>query len=208
MARRVADDELAAFGGEVAVGHVDGDALLAFGRQAVGQQRQVGLAALGDAGQLVLQHGARVHQKSADQRALAVIDGAAGDEAQGRGVGGGLLCGLAGLGGRGIRDGCVGGNACGGHQKYPSFLRFSMEASLVLSSMRVAPRSLTSAARVSSTMSAAVAASLSTGQVQVMSPTVRKRTSRTTTCSPSRGGVSSVTGTSRPRRSTTSRLCV
>src|SRR5256885_11974144 len=46
MARRVADDELAAFGGEVAVGHVDGDALLAFGRQAVGQQRQVGLAAL------------------------------------------------------------------------------------------------------------------------------------------------------------------
>ncbi len=33
-------------GGEVAVGHVDGDALLALGRQAVGQQGQVGLARL------------------------------------------------------------------------------------------------------------------------------------------------------------------
>ena len=54
----------------------------------------------------------------------------------------------------------------------------SIEASEVLSSMRVAPRSLTSAASVSITMSSAVAARLSTGQVQVMSPTVRKRTSR------------------------------
>ena len=53
--------------------------------------------------------------------------------------------------------------------------------------MRVAPRSLTSAASVSITISAAVAARLSTGQVQVMSPTVRKRTSRISTFrSPSR----------------------
>ena len=43
------------------------------------------------------------------------------------------------------------------HQKYPSFLRFSIEASEVLSSMRVAPRSLTSAASVSITTSAASA---------------------------------------------------
>jgi len=42
-----------------------------------------------------------------------------------------------------------------------------MEASEVWSSMRVAPRSLTSAARVSITMSSGVAARLSTGQVQV-----------------------------------------
>ena len=41
MARRVGDDELALVGGEVAVGHVDGDALLALGLQAVHQQRQV-----------------------------------------------------------------------------------------------------------------------------------------------------------------------
>ena len=71
--------------------------------------------------------------------------------------------------------------------------------------MRVAPRSLTSAARVSITISAAVAAGLSTGQVQVMSPTVRKRTVFSTTSSPSRAGVSSVTGTNRPLRSTTLR---
>ena len=74
--------------------------------------------------------------------------------------------------------------------------------------MRVAPRSLTSAASVSITMSSAVAARLSTGQVQVMSPTVRKRTSRLSTVSPSLAGVRSVTGTSRPLRSTTSRLWV
>ena len=80
-----------------------------------------------------------------------------------------------------------------------------MLASLVWSSMRVAPRSLTLAARVSTMMSAGVAAVLGTGQVQVMSPTVRKRTLRFCTVSPGRGGVRGVTGTSRPRRSITSR---
>ena len=73
--------------------------------------------------------------------------------------------------------------------------------------MRVAPRSLTSTCSVSATTSRALAASLATGQVQVMSPTVRKRTVRVTTVSPSLGGVSGVTGTSRPRRSTTGRWC-
>ena len=43
VAGRIADDELAVFGGEVAVRHVDGDALLALGRQAIGQQREIGL---------------------------------------------------------------------------------------------------------------------------------------------------------------------
>src|ERR1700754_721352 len=57
-----------------------------------------------------------------------------------------------------------------GGQKYPSFLRFSMEASEVLSSMRVAPRSLTSTVSVSATTWLASPALLSTGQVQVMSP--------------------------------------
>ncbi len=42
VARRVGDDELAPLGGEVAVRDVDGDALLALGAQAVGEQRQVG----------------------------------------------------------------------------------------------------------------------------------------------------------------------
>jgi hypothetical protein len=41
VARRVGDDVLARAGGEVAVGDVDGDALLALGLQAVGEERQV-----------------------------------------------------------------------------------------------------------------------------------------------------------------------
>ena len=47
VARRVGDDELALRRGEVAVGHVDGDALFALGLQAVGQQRQVDRLAVG-----------------------------------------------------------------------------------------------------------------------------------------------------------------
>ena len=53
-------------------------------REAVGELRQVGLAAFGDVGQLVLQHRAAVDEQAADQRALAVIDAAAGDEFEGR----------------------------------------------------------------------------------------------------------------------------
>ena len=37
----IGDDELALRRGEVAIGDVDGDALLAFGAQAVGQQREI-----------------------------------------------------------------------------------------------------------------------------------------------------------------------
>lgn len=40
MARGVRDDKFALGGGEIAVGHVDGDALLALRLQAVYQQRQ------------------------------------------------------------------------------------------------------------------------------------------------------------------------
>ena len=82
MAGGIADDELAGFGVEVAVGHVDGDALLALGGQAIGQQGQVGLAAALHAGQVVLQHRLGVHQQAANQRALAVVHAAAGDELQ------------------------------------------------------------------------------------------------------------------------------
>ncbi|MNL03383.1 hypothetical protein D3C87_1239200 [compost metagenome] len=89
VARRVGDDELAARGGEVAVGHVDGDALLALGFQAVGQQRKIDLLAggalvlgVGQRGQLVGEHGLAVIQQAADQRALAVVHGTRGDKAQ------------------------------------------------------------------------------------------------------------------------------
>jgi len=61
--RRVGDDELALRSGEVAVGHVDRDALLTLGPQAVGEQRQVrhlqahALAGVGDGLELVLEDG-------------------------------------------------------------------------------------------------------------------------------------------------------
>ena len=58
VARRIGNDEFAAGGVEVAVSHVNGDALLALGLQAVGEQRQVHLAAALHAGELVLQHSA------------------------------------------------------------------------------------------------------------------------------------------------------
>jgi hypothetical protein len=88
VARRVGDDELARRRGEVAVGHVDGDALLALGLQAVGQQAQVDAASplaaarACSCAQLVGQDGAAVEQQAADQRALAVVDAAGGQEAQ------------------------------------------------------------------------------------------------------------------------------
>ena len=90
MAGRVGDDELASVRAEEAVGHVDRDALLALGREAVHQQREVDLPALGtplaavalDCRQLVLEQHLAVVQQPADQRALAVVDRPAGDEAQ------------------------------------------------------------------------------------------------------------------------------
>jgi hypothetical protein len=90
VAGRVGHDELARRRGEVAVGDVDRDALLALGRQAVEQQRVVELAvlragALGvglQRGELVLEDELGLPQQAADQRALAVVDAAAGDEAQ------------------------------------------------------------------------------------------------------------------------------
>jgi len=47
VAVRVGDDELAAIGGEEAVGDVDRDALLALGGESVDEQREVDIAALG-----------------------------------------------------------------------------------------------------------------------------------------------------------------
>ena len=87
VAGRIANDELARLGGEVAPGHVDGDALLALGGQTVGQLRQVHRAGFAHPGNLVLQHAAAIDQQAANQGAFAVIDAAAGDKAQ-RGIAG------------------------------------------------------------------------------------------------------------------------
>ncbi len=81
---------LRAVGVEVAVGDVDRDALLALGLQAVHEQREVDLVAGraplaavgGHRRELVLEDLLRVVQQAADQRALAVVHAAAGDEAQ------------------------------------------------------------------------------------------------------------------------------
>ena len=88
MARSVRDDELAPRRGEVAIRDVDGDALLAFGAQAVGEVGEIDLAAAGDVGgtferfDLVLHQRLRIVEQPADERGLAVIDGAAGVEAE------------------------------------------------------------------------------------------------------------------------------
>ena len=79
--------------GEEAIGDVDGDALLALGLQPVDQQREVDVVA----GRAVLaanraasvaswssKISLRVVEQPADQRRLAVVDGAAGQEAQQR----------------------------------------------------------------------------------------------------------------------------
>ncbi|MEH2530694.1 hypothetical protein V1274_001703 [Bradyrhizobium sp. AZCC 1614] len=88
MARRVGDDEAAALGAEETVGDVDRDALLALRLQAVDQQREIEIAA-GGAGdlalggecrQLVVEQRLRIVKEAADQRALAVVDTAAGDD--------------------------------------------------------------------------------------------------------------------------------
>ena len=90
VARRVGDDEGAVAGREIAIGDIDGDALLALGRQAVDQQREVEiLAGRAELAGITLQ---RVHlvvedrigleEQAADQGRLAVVHRAAGDEAQ------------------------------------------------------------------------------------------------------------------------------
>src|SRR5690606_27889754 len=135
---------------------------------------------------LIGMHAFTIEEQPPDQGGFAIIDGAGGDQAQYRGVGQEWI------------DYRV-------HQKYPSFLRRSMEASEVWSSMRVAPRSVMLVMAVSAMMARGVSASDATGQVQEMSPTVRKRTERVCTVSSTCGGVSGVTGTNKPLRGITSR---
>ena len=92
VTRRVGHHELAPLGREEPVGDVDGDALLAFGRQAVDEQGEVEVVALRtdllrvglERGQMVLEDQLRLVEEAPDQGALAVVDRPAGDEAQQR----------------------------------------------------------------------------------------------------------------------------
>ncbi len=90
MAGRIGDDELTLVGREETIRDVDGDALLAFGGEAIDEQCEVEIIALRahllrvrlKRGKLVIEKHLRLIQQAADQRALAVINTAAGDEAQ------------------------------------------------------------------------------------------------------------------------------
>jgi len=132
MARRVGDDELASAGREIAVGDVDGDALLALGRKTVDQQGKVDPGAVD-----VLPPGRRLHgrelaladqlgivEQAADERALAVVDVAAGNEAQeSLALGGREILLQAALDRPHERAGIE-----RAHQKYPSCFFLSIEA--------------------------------------------------------------------------------
>ena len=78
----------------MAVGHVDGDALLALGLETVGEQGEVHFAdrdrgaapaRLPGVLELVLGDGARLSEKPADEGRLAVVDRTARDKADNRG---------------------------------------------------------------------------------------------------------------------------
>ena len=84
----VGDDEFAARCGEVAVGDVDGDALLALGAQAIGEVGEIDLPAAGDVGgalerlELVLHQRLGVVEQAPDEGGLAVVHTAAGVKAE------------------------------------------------------------------------------------------------------------------------------
>ena len=88
VTRRVGELEAPPRGDEDAVGDVDRDPLLALGAQAVGEERQVDVVVAApprgilDVLELVDEDLLRVVEQPADQRRLAVVDRARGDEPQ------------------------------------------------------------------------------------------------------------------------------
>ena len=163
VAGTVGDHELSVWRGRVAVGHVDRDPLLAFGAQAVGDERKVDLAQPApfgrrlDRGDLVVEELACVVEQTADQGALAVVDRADSGEAQ-----------------QVHRVDTELGAACrrrAGQRRHrprsnPSRLRSSIAVSENRSSARVAPRSEMREAETSRMISSTVSASERTAPVQ------------------------------------------
>ena len=87
MTGRVGDDEAPGRGREIAIGDIDGDALLALGGEAIEQQREVeprasGLRIRFERGELIGVQEFRIVKQAAEQRRLAIIDRTAGDETQ------------------------------------------------------------------------------------------------------------------------------
>ena len=77
----VGEDEIACGRGEEAVGHVDGDALLAFGPQTVGQGGEVGNTfGVGDRFEVIERQTVGVVEQPTDQCALTVVHRTGGGE--------------------------------------------------------------------------------------------------------------------------------
>ena len=159
VSRRVRHDEAPRLRGEVAVGHVDRDALLPFRHEAVQEEGVVHLPAPGPRPAVQFQglflirvEQFRVIEDVADEGGLPVVHTAAGDEPQQRAPGGGAR-----RPGRALPA---------VHQKYPSRLRFSMLASPPSRSMIRLVRSDVTAPSVSRMTASRVSASDSTPPVR------------------------------------------
>jgi hypothetical protein len=161
VAGRVGDDVFPRVGREEPVRDVDRDSLLALGRETVEEEREVEVVALRadaaridlEGGELVLEQQLRLPQQPADERALAVVDAAAGDEAQEA-----LVLVRVEVG----ED--VLGDQVGDVQKYPSTFFFSIDA-LASWSMTRPCRSDVRASSISWMISGSVAAVLSIAPV-------------------------------------------
>ena len=91
MPRRVSHDKMAPPGGKITIGDIDRYALLALGLQSIDQQREIKFASRrgtearrvsAERRQLVLVKQTAIKQQSPDQGRFAVIDRAAGQQAQ------------------------------------------------------------------------------------------------------------------------------
>ena len=88
MARRIGNDEFPARRGKVAVGHIDRDALLTLGAEAVGEESQIhnGIASAAraflDGYELVLENTLGVVEQASDESGFAVINRTGGGEAK------------------------------------------------------------------------------------------------------------------------------
>src|SRR5690606_14947824 len=227
VARWVRDDELAPRRGEVAVGDVDRDLLLALGAEAVGQQREVQPVLAGaparapDLLEPVLEDRLRLVKEPPDQGALAVIDATGPREPPDvhppvRALRGDLGGRHPHAGGHRLRRDRLQETDAerprlaslhrSRHQKYPRRLRSSIAASLRWSSA-LPPRSVMRSSATSRMISSTVSAVDSIAPVHVASPTVRNRTVLSTTSSPGRSGTYGLSARSVSPRRKTRRRC-
>jgi hypothetical protein len=76
VAGSIGNDELALGSGEVAVGHIDGDALFPLTAQAIGEQCQIKLAAFGYAGDLIFVDTLGIVKQTADESGFTIVNAA------------------------------------------------------------------------------------------------------------------------------------